>query len=289
MDERLFAQLAHDLTAAPCVLASVIETRGATPRKTGSRMLISTASTRFSVGGGAAESRVVQAARRLLQAGDLARHIDIDLSGGPDAAGICGGQMRIALRRWQGTADQARAAAIAGRLAAGHKIELGEADLGYPASSLAVPNPRLLIVGAGHCAAALVELARFLDFDLWVHDSRPELLAAAEFAEINRIAGDSSELVRAFGSERRLLVVLLNRDFAQDVAALKMIAGQPCSYLGMMGSRRRIAQVRAALGPAAATLAELTAPVGLEIGAHTPHEIAVSILAQLIQTLGTSG
>lgn len=285
MDERLFAQLAQDLTEAPSVLASVIDTRGATPRKAGSRMLISALSTRFSVGGGAAEARVVQAARRLLQADEPHQRIDIDLSGGPDSAGICGGQMRIALRRWAGTPDQMRAATIARQLAAGLRVALDEADLGCPGTAVALPNPRLLIVGAGHCAAALCDLARFLDLDIWVHDSRPEFLEAAEFAQVNRIAGVSSELARAFGSERALLVVLLNRDFAQDVAALEVIAGQSCRYLGMMGSRRRIAQVRETLGATCEALSQLTAPLGLEIGAHTPHEIAVSILAQLVQTL----
>ncbi len=285
MDERVFGRLARLLEGGPCVLASVIETRGATPRKSGSRMLITAAHSEFSIGGGAAEARVLVAARELLQAGAERHQLDIDLSGRAGAAGICGGLMRLALRRWQGAEDLGRAQTIAAQLAAGQRIQLNEIDLGNPAEEWALPNPRLLIVGAGHCAAALCDLAAHLDYDVWVHDARADMLAAPEFARVSRICGPSIELVRAFASERALLVVLLNRDFGQDVAALRVLAGQPCRYLGMMGSQRRIAEVHAALGAQSERLSVLTAPVGLEIGAHTPHEIAVSILAQLIHTL----
>lgn len=285
MDERLFARLARVLEDGPCVLASVIQTRGATPRKSGSRMLITAAHAEFSIGGGAAEARVLVAARDLLQTGAEHRQLDIDLSGRAGAAGICGGMMQLALRRWHGAEDLARAQTIAAQLAAGQRVQLNESDLAVPIEEWALPNPRLLIVGAGHCAAALCDLAAHLDYDVWVHDARADMLAAPEFARVSRISGPSDELVRAFDSGRTLLVVLLNRDFAQDVAALRVLAGQPCRYLGMMGSNRRIAEVHAALGAESERLSALTAPVGLEIGAHTPHEIAVSILAQLIQTL----
>ena len=85
-------------------------------------------------------------------------------------------------------------------------------------------------------------------------------------------------------TERALYLVLLNRDFGSDVASLRVIAGHRFAFLGMMGSRRRIAQVLGALtSEEAQSLAALQAPVGLPIGAQTPHEIAVSVLAHVLQ------
>ena len=75
--------------------------------------------------------------------------------------------------------------------------------------------------------------------------------------------------------------MLLNRDYASDVAALAVLCRKPPAFLGMMGSQRRIAEVRAALPAHAQALERLQAPVGLDIEAQSPHEIAVSILAQL--------
>uniref|UniRef100_UPI0021475E41 XdhC family protein n=1 Tax=Tahibacter caeni TaxID=1453545 RepID=UPI0021475E41 len=95
MDEALFAQLAARLAREAVVVASVVETVGATPRKRGARMLVGADTTAFSIGGGLAEARAIGAARALLAGGDAAATIEIDLGGGPGAAGICGGRMRL--------------------------------------------------------------------------------------------------------------------------------------------------------------------------------------------------
>ncbi len=97
------------------------------------------------------------------------------------------------------------------------------------------------------------------------------------------IDATSGSLRRAANTARDLYLVLLSRDYPTDVAALAALAGVDCAFLGMMGSRNRIAQVRAALPQHAAWLEGLVAPVGLAIGDETPHEIAVAILAQLIE------
>jgi xanthine dehydrogenase accessory factor len=230
----------------------VVETRGAVPRERGAKMLIGADWTQFSVGGGAAEARVILAARAMREDRD---EVALDLSGGAGAQGVCGGSMRVALERWT---DVARARAIAAELAAGRRVEALE------------PNVRLLIVGGGHCGAALSELARFLDFHLVVYDPRPELSAAATLAE-------------ALETPRRVYSVLLNRDYEADVAALRVLATRPPRFTGMMGSRRRIATVRAALPEHSGWIETIVAPVGIELDAQTPHEIAVSILAQLIE------
>lgn len=305
MDERLLARLSTLLRTQPVVLASVEHTRGATPRKAGSRMLVCATHAEFSIGGGMAEVRVLEAARALLaqahpgkrvgatrqgqasaaqaEPGAVAAHVDIDLTGRAGAAGVCGGSMRIGLRRWAGAHDQARAAEAAQRLRAGMEVQLRTGQL-------LRPDPRLLIVGAGHCGLALHQLARFLDYDAWVFDSRAECFAGDVFSGATVLCGDVSLLQQARATQRSLDVVLLNRDYAADVAALRVLcaAGPPGDplqgprFLGMMGSSKRIAEVGAALAPLGAHLQHLVAPVGIDIGAQTPHEIAVSILAQLV-------
>ncbi len=286
MDERFFARLAErlrDRPGADVVVASVLDTEGATPRKCGSRMLISAADSEFSVGGGQLEARAQLAARQMLDTDAVTAQLALNLHGETESAGVCGGRLRIGLRRWV-SSDAARATQIATALAAGKCVALSGAEQGGTADdeSLLQPNPRLLIVGAGHCGQALYRIASALDFDLWVHDSRPEFLAQADYPKANRLCGDAQLLVDA-QSPRPLYAVLLNRDYPADVAALRALLPLRPTFVGMMGSRRRIAQVYA--DPALRVIGDLAAvqaPVGLPIDAHTPEEIAVSIAAQLI-------
>jgi xanthine dehydrogenase accessory factor len=96
------------------------------------------------------------------------------------------------------------------------------------------------------------------------------------------VRDDFARLEVATATERRVLAVLLNRDLQADVAALRALAPAVPAFIGMMGSVRRIAEVRAALPEFASALEHVQAPVGMDLGAETPHEIAVSILARLI-------
>lgn len=283
MDERLIARLAARLADGTIVLASVLATRGATPRKRGARMLVDARGSEFSVGGGAAEARVVAAARALLYAGHRDAEIRIDLRGGEGADGVCGGEMRIALKRWQGEADRAVARAIADTLARGESAVLPGAMIGADAEDATLlPDVRLVIAGAGHCGHALATLARPLDFEVFVHDARAECFESVDWGEATTLCGPAARLVEALRTPRRVFAVLLSRDFPSDVAALEALSESPPEFIGMMGSRKRIKHVRAALSPRAAALS-ITAPVGLDIGEETPHEIAVAILAQLVQ------
>jgi xanthine dehydrogenase accessory factor len=286
VSERLFARLAARLAAGePVALACVLATAGAVPRRQGALMLVDAHDIDGSVGGGEAEARVVAAARALLDGGATSTRVPIDLSGRPGAAGVCGGRMDIGVRAWR-PGDAGRARAIADTLAAGEPAVLDDADLGIDGAALRVdPDPRLLVVGAGHCGEALCRLARELDFDVWVHDARPECFPPGRYAGATVLCGSPALLARALDTARPVHAVLLNRDYAADVAALRVVAPARPAFLGMMGSRRRVAEVRAAL-PAVA-LDALVTPVGLDIGAETPAEIAVSILAQLIALRGS--
>ncbi len=288
MDFRLFRTLADALAREPVVLASVVDTRGATPRKRGARMLVTAAHCRFSVGGGQAEAQVVAAARALLDApfdaatGHAAADLTIELDGGPGAAGVCGGCMCIALRRCDPT-EHAAYAAIAATLAAGMPAPLPAALSGADEDFELQPDVRLLIVGAGHCGAVLARLAAELDFDIHLFDERADVFDYATCADgVHCIDGDLARLRPLLDGRRRMFAVLLNRDYLCDVRTLAVLAERPPEFIGMMGSRRRIAEVHRALPALAERLAMLQAPVGLAIGAQTPAEIAISVLAQLI-------
>jgi xanthine dehydrogenase accessory factor len=285
MNEQLYARLVSWLGDDPVVVASVIDSRGATPRKAGSKMLISAHSTAFSIGGGLAEARVIAAARTLLHSnGPVAMALTIDLGGGSDAAGICGGSMQLALRRWAGDDDLARAEQIANALHSGRRVAVSAAELGSTgAGATLAPDDRLLIVGAGHCALAVYTLALTLDFDLWAFAETADGFADNGFANATQLHGDYQQLKRAFATDRPVYVVLLNRAFPQDVAALAALSQQQPRFIGMMGSQRRIHEVQQALRRQGLPAPLLHAPIGIELGAETPEEIAVSILAQIIQ------
>jgi xanthine dehydrogenase accessory factor len=289
VDERLFARLAALLQQGAVVVASVVDTQGAVPRHRGARMIVTRHMSDASIGGGLAEARAIAAARKLLDDASAPRALELDLRGKPSDAGVCGGTMRVALRRWAGEADIARADEIAAQLARGEDVALSADDLGVAGvADTARPDERLLIVGGGHCALALHDFASQLDYDIWVYDDRTDCFGKGQFAGASVLSGSSKRLREALWTTRETCVVLLNRDFQSDVAALRVVAesvaasGRAPKFLGMMGSQRRIAEVRRALGKAGDALGAIVAPVGFDIAAETPHEIAVAILAQLV-------
>lgn len=285
MDEWLFAQLATALEHhRAVVLASVLASHGSTPRERAARMLIEADTICSSVGGGAMEGQVLAAARQLLDEARERELLTIQLDGRAGSAGVCGGGMTLALRRWQGAGMARRARAIADALAEGQGDSLSADELGAAGieSQVLKPRPRLLIVGAGHCGHALAQLASFLEFEIVVADSRPECFVSNRFEGVTCIDASAHSLQHAANTGRDLYVILLNRDYPTDVAALEALAGVESVFFGMMGSARRILQVRQAMPHQASWLEEIVAPVGLDIGEQTPHEIAVSILAQLV-------
>ncbi len=277
-----FQTLAEALgSGEPICLATVISTRGAVPRHRGAMMWVSTTQTQGTVGGGQLELRVVAKARSLIDAGESSTQVDVDLGGGPDSAGVCGGRVRFALSRWFGTSDRTRASAIAESLRRGESCTVLPEALGDTAPLVLEPEPMLLIVGAGHCGAALARLAAPLGFRLAVFDSREDLLAAPEYEPALRLSG-SPPALRSLEREQHLQAVLLNRDYHADVDCLRVLAEMHPDYVGMMGSKRRVFEVQSALPNLADQLPHLDAPLGIEIGAETPEEIAISILARLI-------
>ncbi len=154
------------------------------------------------------------------------------------------------------------------------------------------PPPHLIIVGAGHIAAPLAAVARVCDFEVSVLDDRPQYANRSRFPDVDRvIAGPFTEELRRLRAGRKAFdantyMVLVTRGHQYDVACLLEILDDPLAYIGMIGSRRRIRAVYELLereqGIAPQKFDRIHAPIGLAIGAQTPAEIAVCIMAEII-------
>lgn len=155
------------------------------------------------------------------------------------------------------------------------------------------PPPQLLIVGAGHIAAPLAAIAHICDFTVTVLDDRPQYANRTRFPTANEvIAGPFTEELRRLRRgapvfDANTYIVLVTRGHQHDVECLLEVLDDPVAYIGMIGSRRRIRAVYELLGRergiARARLQRIHAPVGLDIGAQTPAEIAVAIMGEIVK------
>ena len=150
-----------------------------------------------------------------------------------------------------------------------------------------LPPERLILLGGGHVSLALYEAALRLDFAVTVADDRPAFASYARFPEAKEVLCDSFEAaLPRLNIGAGDFVCVLTRGHKDDVTCMKyLLRGNEPRYLGMIGSRRRVKGLFGLLaeeGYDQARLARVHAPIGLSIGAVTPAEIAVSILAELI-------
>lgn len=235
------------------VLATVTDTGGSTPRLAGAMMGVTLEGQAGTVGGGAFEHRVVEAARALLAApGQATTLVDVHLV--RDLGMCCGGRMTAFLNKTE-------------------------------------PAPRLWIFGAGHVGTSLAPVAALAGFAVTVVDERAEWARADRFPpEVAVLDAEPVDLLKRPGAglDRpgpRDLVVVTTHAHDLDERLIHALASAPPAYLGLIGSRNKWAKFRARLterGVEAAFLDAVRSPVGLDIGALTPAEIAVSIVAELV-------
>lgn len=301
-----FQQLAQALTLGPAVLATVIDVRGSVPREVGARLVVNAQGQAFNtIGGGAGEAKVLAQANLVLQTGEPQR-VDIDLTGAPQrlTQGICGGTMQVWLERWQGAAALALAQAIEKQLQGGESITLVTPldGKGTPYLSDLPPNldpatafvetlqppPLLLIVGAGHVGVQLAKVAHLAGFTIAVQDDRPDWANERLYPQaVDRLTQPIAPALAALANHKNLYAALVTRGYTYDLEALTHLLQRPtpCAYIGMIGSEKRVRQVYQSLeqsGFSRASLAHIYGPIGLDIEALTPEEIAVSITAELI-------
>lgn len=150
------------------------------------------------------------------------------------------------------------------------------------------PPPVLLIVGGGHVAVALAQSASFAGFQIAVQDDRPNFLTPKRFPQASILSLSLSKILTRFTVHSQLYVALVARGYPQDVDALTTLLRRPFAYryVGAIGSQKRIRMVCGAMqqqGICLERLPNFYAPIGLDIGALAPEEIAISICAELIK------
>jgi len=237
------------------VLATVITSQGSAPRKAGAKMLIKEDGTfTGSVGGGGVEHQVREKAIEVMNSGEP-QIVHLDLSGkGREAAMICGGRMDVFLE---------------------------------PISS----QETLYLFGAGHISQSTAAMGKMLGFRIVVIDPRPE------YNNIDRFPDADSLMVEEYDSAFPKLrvdgdsyIVIYTPGHVLDEQCLHFAVGTKAGYIGMIGSKKKVKEVKERLlgkGVSSEQLDRVHSPIGLGIGAETPDEIALSILAEIIKVKRT--
>ncbi|HET6150241.1 MAG TPA: XdhC/CoxI family protein [Polyangia bacterium] len=233
-------------------LATVVRTSGSVPQPAGARLLLRADDTMVgTVGGGAIEHAVLEALRDARQTG-RAQLLSRDL--GYDLGMCCGGRMEIFIEPVEGA-------------------------------------PRLWLFGAGHVAVPTAALARAAGFEVTVVDEREALNSADRFPSCQRELDDPPTFLRAraAGLGARDWLLIVTHDHRLDEELLELAVQQRPRFIGLVGSQRKTFRLLQRIGarlhaaPAAAlALDRVYAPVGLDIGAIGPQEIAISIVAELV-------
>ncbi|WP_445633185.1 Xanthine dehydrogenase [Nostoc sp. DSM 114161] len=302
-----YQQLAKTLTNSVAVLATVTSTKGSTPREVGAKMFISADGKAVgTIGGGAGEAKVYQQALQLLKTGKK-QFVEIDLSGVPqrETQGVCGGTMQVLLELWSGSESLNLANQIIDALTSGHSaaiitpfntdektylIEETEVIASLQGTALIeplLPPPKLLIIGGGHIAISLVQISKIAGFQVIVQDDRSDFATQERFPDASLVLAEPiTSIQEILNKNSNLYVALVTRGYLQDLAALRLLSNYQLSYIGMIGSNKRVNTVYKILqaeGCKTDFLNQIYAPIGLDIGALTPEEIAVSICAELIK------
>jgi xanthine dehydrogenase accessory factor len=213
----------------------------------------------------------------------------LDHDYGWDDGLICGGVMDIAVE----IVDRERVARYQELLASVQAGRSGEFVLPYDQNGAAKryveelgPPPMLVIAGGGHVGQALGAIASGLDFRVTVIDDRPEYASADRFpSATSRIIGEIEDELRRIAIDSQTYIVIVTRGHRHDGSALLSVIDSPAKYVGLIGSKAKIKTIfddLIARAIDAEKLARVHAPIGLELGAVTVPEIAISIAAELV-------
>ncbi len=235
-------------TAEPTAFAIVVEASGSSPRKAGAKMLVSgDGSVKGSVGGGRIEAETIEGALQSIKDGKT-RMLPFSLT--EDNGFVCGGKVVIYIE---------------------------------PVTAM----PKLVIIGVGHVGQALAKTAKLANFDIVLADP----YAKSTEAKVRRCSKADldvrlSELDRQLTITKDTFLVIATRTHDDDFLAVERALQTPACYIGVLGSRRKKAAMKSYLagkGIANEDIRRVITPVGLDIAAQTPEEIAISIVAQIVQ------
>jgi xanthine dehydrogenase accessory factor len=232
----------------PLALATLVQCDGSTPQRPGAKMLVrEEGRVAGTLGGGCVEAEVIAVAREVMR-GRAARTVSFSLT---EAAGglVCGGSVLVFVEPL-------------------------------------APPPRLVVLGAGHVGRALAQAARFAGFRVTVVDDRPEYADPARVPDAHEVVvGGFGEVFSGLVVGEDSCIVVATRGHKQDFTAVRAALGTPARYIGLVGSRRKrglLHEHLAAEGFGPEQRDRVVTPAGVPIGAVSPEEIAVSIVAQMI-------
>lgn len=232
-------------------LATIVRIRGSVPSFQTAKMLVrEDGSTVGSVGGGCVEAEVWAAAQDAIRE-ERSRVMSFDLTDESmaDSGLICGGKLEIFVEP-------------------------------------ILPVPRAVIFGAGHISTELSKIATTAGFRTWIVDDRPIYANETRFPEAERIYSESFESALAqIRPDENTYVIIVTRGHQDDENVLRWAVGTDARYIGMIGSKRKVRTIARKLegeGISKDRLARAHMPIGLDIGAIVPEEIAVAIVAEMI-------
>ncbi len=252
MNQEVFAAVTNALEQGEApALVTIVATHGSTPQRIGAKMLVfADGRTVGTIGGGCYENDAFWKAREaIVNRKPQLVHYELSDDFAEESGLICGGQMDVYIE----------------------PIE---------------PSPDLYIIGAGHVGYHLARLAHDVGFRVHVIDDREKFANRERFpTAVEVVADDIPAWLAHTQLPAHAYTVVVTRGHTNDLEALRALAPRELRYLGLIGSRAKVARIYDALtGDAmpAEYLKRVHAPIGLDIGAVTPQEIAVSILAELI-------
>ncbi|MGC2062363.1 MAG: XdhC family protein [Thermodesulfovibrionales bacterium] len=233
----------------PAALATIVQTVGSSPQRQGAKMIVrDDGSIMGTLGGGCIEADVIQAALMAIKDGQPST-LPFELTEKHGGL-VCGGKVLVYIEP-------------------------------------VLPDPEMIILGAGHVGAALSILAKFAGFRVTVTDDRVEYANRANIPEADEIVvHDFEGIFSQVPAGRNSYIIIATRGHNHDLDALKAALRTEVAYIGLLGSRRKKALLFKVLreqGFSDQDIARVVIPVGLSIGSITPEEIAVSIMAQVIQ------
>ena len=247
----LEAALRAEQDGEPAALVTVVATEGSTPQKAGAKMLVYPDGRIVgTIGGGCVEAEMTWRARQAIESRkpQMASYELTADQAGEDGL-VCGGRMQVFIEPVEGT-------------------------------------PTLCLFGAGHVAQPLARMAKAAGFRVEVVDDRVKFANRDRFPDVDLL------LVEEFGQAssrltlgRNTYAVVVTRGHRGDTEALQSVVGKGLRYVGLLGSRPKLVHLVAGLeekGVPPEALGEIRCPLGIEIGAVSPEEIAVSILAEMI-------
>ncbi len=237
----------------PVALCIVIDTKGAVPRHAGSKMLVyGDGHTEGSVGGGDLEMITIDSARESLKNGRTKIVTYSLVADDPESVGVCGGEVTVYIEPQ-------------------------------------VTQPILLILGGGHVGQSVAKFGQMLDFRVIVSDDRVDLCTPEVIpGKVEFLPMPMAEIPEHLEINERVYIVGVTRGSSVDIEGLAPILEGSAAYIGVMGSKNRWLATQQGLierGVSPEKLAKIKSPVGIYIKAETPDEIAISILAEVIEKL----